>query len=111
MRKIGFFMVLLIVACLVLLLPAHNLLSAPQTDFVASNSSALIAPSGPGEFLIAKQWDTGAVGLSRLVPLVRSADINHDGKLDLLMVGAQDGDVYRLLGNGDGTFRDPKVVC
>jgi len=33
-----------------------------------------------------------------------AADINGDGKIDLLMIGS-DGDMVPLLGNGDGTFQ------
>jgi hypothetical protein len=37
------------------------------------------------------------------------ADVNHDGKLDLL-VGNSSGDILLLLGNGDGTFRPSRRV-
>src|SRR5438309_1061097 len=108
MRKIGFFLVLLIVASLVLLLPAHDLVSAPQIDFLTSNSSPLIAPSGPGEFLIAKRYDTGANPGVSSSTFAAAGDFNRDSKLDVVTVTG--GDLYRALGNGDGTLQSPKLV-
>jgi hypothetical protein len=36
------------------------------------------------------------------------ADLNHDGKLDLVVASENNGDgIYVLLGNGDGTFQTP----
>src|SRR5262249_8634453 len=36
-----------------------------------------------------------------------TADLDGDGKLDLVAAGADSGAVYVLLGNGDGTFKAP----
>ena len=56
-------------------------------------------PDGAGSFRLTGTFDAGnsPSGLS-------AADVNGDGKLDLL-VGNEFGDVLILLGNGDGTFQ------
>jgi subtilisin family serine protease len=47
---------------------------------------------------------------------VFAADVNHDGKLDLLVVGngllsaSDQNAVYEVIGNGDGTFQTPKLL-
>jgi uncharacterized protein (TIGR03437 family) len=38
---------------------------------------------------------------------IAAADLNNDGKLDLIAVAYSSGDVYAFLGNGDGTVRGP----
>jgi len=46
----------------------------------------------------------------------QAADINHDGKLDLLILGdalvspTDQNALYELIGNGDGTFQPPKLL-
>jgi FG-GAP-like repeat/Bacterial pre-peptidase C-terminal domain len=64
-----------------------------------SNQVWIYAGDGHGHFTRVSEADVGdqPTGLTVL-------DINHDGKLDLL-VGNDAGDVLTLLGNGDGTFR------
>jgi hypothetical protein len=39
------------------------------------------------------------------VSILEATDLNHDGKMDLLALGAQELDVF--LGNGNGTFQAP----
>ncbi|ABF43710.1 Integrin-like protein [Candidatus Koribacter versatilis Ellin345] len=43
-----------------------------------------------------------------------TADLNHDGKLDLVVAGAQSASgyygAYSLLGNGDGSFQTPVAI-
>src|SRR5712692_10278273 len=104
MRKIGFSLMLLIGAGLVLFLSAHDLLSPPPIEFAPSNVSPLIAPSGPGEFLVSKAGPF--FGLSGSP--VPTGDFNNDGNLDLATI---DSDGLNLrLGNGDATFQPPKLV-
>ncbi len=55
---------------------------------------------GTGKFGDALKLDTG-----RAAEAVVVADINGDGKPDLLTANARSSDVSILLGNGDGTFR------
>ncbi len=67
---------------------------------------SVLLGNGDGTFQKALTYDTGAVKASA----VSVADVNGDGKLDLIVTnwygGANgDGSVAVLLGNGDGTFQ------
>ena len=48
---------------------------------------------------------TSSVGWSPV--FVAVADVNHDGKADMISANSASGDVSVLLGNGDGTFKAP----
>lgn len=61
--------------------------------------------NGTGEFRLGPQYEYGDTPTS-----VALADLNEDGKLDLIVTngGAMSHGVSVWVGNGDGTFRDPK---
>ncbi len=69
----------------------------------ADNSVKLLAGNGNGGFA-APITIAAAAGAN---PVVSTADINHDGKLDVLIAEYPTAEVQVLLGNGDGTFRAP----
>ena len=54
----------------------------------------------PVSFVAARTFGTGLEPFS-----IAAADLNGDGKIDLVVTNYQDGDVSVLLGNGDGTFQ------
>jgi hypothetical protein len=72
-----------------------------QTDhgFCCSSDVDVLLGNGDGTFQAAVYYDTGGQALS-----VAVADVNSDGKPDLL-VANNGGSVGVLLGNGDGTFQ------
>jgi len=61
----------------------------------------LLLGNGDGTFQAAVTYNSGGSGASFLVV----ADVNGDGKLDLLVPGGDGMDLDVLLGNGDGTFQ------
>lgn len=71
---------------------------------------AVLLGNGDGSFKATALYETGG-SLSTAAPAV--ADLNHDGKMDLVVVNATGsgspafGDVTILLGRGDGTFQPP----
>lgn len=80
--------------------------SACHTDGVIS----VLLGNGDGTFQTAVTYDSGAY----YVPAIAVADVNGDGKPDLLLVSGcasytvcTNGMVTVLLGNGDGTFQSP----
>jgi len=80
-----------------------NQCSNPQCK--TDGDVGVLLGDGDGTFQKATTYDSGGnIALSVVV-----ADVNGDGKLDLLVAnmgdGSQDGSVGVLLGNGDGTFQ------
>jgi hypothetical protein len=81
--------------------------------FDASAVSVLLG-NGDGTFQTAKLFDSGGLN----VRSVAAADVNGDGKPDLLVAsqcdvssGCANGTVGVLLGNGDGTFEPTQVLA
>jgi hypothetical protein len=67
----------------------------------ADGSVAVLLGNGDGTFQPAVGYDSGGVDSTG----VAIADVNGDGKLDLLTVNLYSDTVAVLLGNGDGTFQ------
>lgn len=61
--------------------------------------------NGDGTFQSAVAYATGGTGGPNSGGSVAVADVNADGKLDLLAANEGNGTVGVLLGNGDGTFQ------
>jgi Bacterial Ig-like domain (group 3)/FG-GAP-like repeat len=68
-------------------------------QLTSGGAIAVLLGKGDGTFQPAVSYSSGG----RYAESVAIADVNHDGKLDLL-VANYDGTVGVLLGNGDGTF-------
>jgi hypothetical protein len=62
--------------------------------------------NGNGTFQATQFFNTGAGNYAAAVAPV---DINHDGKLDLVIANGNQGGISVLLGNGDGTFQTPQT--
>jgi hypothetical protein len=75
--------------------------NARCTNFVCAGSVAVLLGNGDGTFQAAATDVSGGNLPDSLVV----ADVNHDGKLDLLVANAWSGTVGVLLGNGDGSFQ------
>ncbi|WP_241654520.1 FG-GAP-like repeat-containing protein [Granulicella sibirica] len=65
-------------------------------DNGSNNTVQIFLGAGDGSFQAGASFSLGGT-------LAAVADLNNDGKLDLIMIGA--GNVSVLLGNGDGTFQ------
>jgi hypothetical protein len=79
-------------------------------DSTAEGTVGVLLGNGNGTFQPAVSYDSGGV----LTVSVAVADVNHDGKLDILTAncgpwfcgpGSPGGNAGVLLGNGDGTFQ------
>jgi hypothetical protein len=81
-----------------------------NADLAVANDSSTTAPggvrllfgNGKGAFQTTTDFATGAGPIA-----VAWADVNGDGKLDLITANSAAGTVSVLLGNGDGTFQAP----
>ena len=69
-------------------------------------SVGILLGNGDGTFKVLAPISTGATSIAQL----KAADLNKDGKLDLVVTDVQSGtqsQIQILLGNGDGTFQAP----
>jgi len=75
------------------------------------NNVAILLGNGDGTFQTPKL--TAALATDGFLGAMAAADLNGDGKLDLVVpdwVGAASGQVAILLGKGDGTFQAPTFL-
>jgi hypothetical protein len=73
-----------------------------------SSSFDVLISNGDGTFTIGNNYSITANDLAGGT----MADVNGDGKLDVVVVDqASPGNVWTLLGNGDGTFQPPTSVA
>ena len=66
---------------------------------LTGSTVAVLMGNGDGTFQPPVAYSSGGIALS-----LKVADVNNDGKLDIVVANA-DGSVGVLLGNGDGTFQ------
>lgn len=72
--------------------------------------------NGDGTFTQGTPFTINSTGINgTFISAAFAADVNHDGKLDLLvsgnaLIGTEQNAFYELLGNGDGTFQSPKLL-
>ena len=78
-------------------------LNQPVVD-TTNDVVAVFLGKGDGTFQAGVSYHVGAVPVGLL-----AADLNNDGKLDLVTANNLDGTVSVLLGNGDGTFQAQQV--
>ena len=71
----------------------------------ASGSVSILLGNGDGTFNAAVSYNSGGISAMSIA----IADVNGDGKLDLLVANSGSSTVGVLLGNGDGTFQ-PALV-
>ncbi len=79
-------------------------LNQPVVD-TTKDVVAVFLGKGDGTFQAGVSYHVGAVPLGLL-----AADLNNDGKLDLVTVNHLDGTVSVLLGNGDGSFQTDQAI-
>jgi hypothetical protein len=58
----------------------------------------------PNCFVVDSEFDSGG---TPVFPALQAADMNGDGKIDLVFLDTITGSLDVLLGNGDGTFQSP----
>ena len=80
-----------------------------KLDIVVVNLdlARVLLGNGDGTFKAKVEYPIpGMDGVGQLVV----TDITSDGKLDLLLPNKNSGELYVMLGNGDGTFQSPRCV-
>jgi hypothetical protein len=73
-----------------------------------TNAVTLLLGNGNGTFATPVNYSLGANGQSFYFPTVATADLNHDGALDLVVADTgrfSSNNIWVLLGNGNGTFQ------
>ncbi|HEY2586148.1 MAG TPA: FG-GAP-like repeat-containing protein [Tepidisphaeraceae bacterium] len=84
-----------------------------KPDVITANASSgtvsVLIGNGNGTFQAQRTFATSFVGEGNPEPMsVAVADVNGDGKPDLVVANSSFNEVVVLLGNGDGTFQAPQ---
>jgi Bacterial Ig-like domain (group 3)/FG-GAP-like repeat len=79
-------------------------LNQPVID-ATDNSFAVFLGNGDGTFQAGVSYSVGQAPRGLV-----AADLNNDGKLDMVTVNLLSDDLSILLGNGDGTFQTPQLI-
>jgi hypothetical protein len=69
------------------------------------NSMSVLLGNGNGTFGSPTSYAVGSSPFPLYTPNVTVADLNQDGKADLVVTDAGDGNAWVFLGNGNGTFQ------
>ncbi|HTX39950.1 MAG TPA: FG-GAP-like repeat-containing protein, partial [Bryobacteraceae bacterium] len=93
-------------------LAAGQFTTSGHTDFVATNPAGIsvFLGNGNGTFQSPSLISTVSTGITGAAV----GDFNGDNKLDFAVVDSQGGtnsNAYVYLGNGDGTFQNPKTIA
>lgn len=84
-----------------------------RPDIVIANNTGTFGNNSSGSITVLLNNGNGTLSVASNYPVepypwgVALADVNNDGKLDIVSSGLWSGDVYVMLGNGDGTFSLP----
>jgi FG-GAP-like repeat/Dockerin type I domain len=73
------------------------------------NTVGVLLGNGDGTFQVQQAYRTG--GTSPGTARITTADVNRDGKVDMLVTEVNTNIVSVLLGNGDGTFQAPQTYA
>ena len=73
------------------------------------NTVGVLLGNGDGTFQVQQAYRTG--GTSPGTARITTADVNRDGKVDILVTEVNTNIVSVLLGNGDGTFQAPQTYA
>jgi hypothetical protein len=84
-----------------------------KPDVVIANNTGTFGNNSSGSITVLLNNGNGTFPATSQYPVepypwtVALADVNNDGKLDIVSSSMWNGDVYAMLGNGDGTFSPP----
>jgi hypothetical protein len=79
-----------------------DLVVADDNNTGGNNTLYILLNNGDGTFHLKGYYQTGLESLFTTI-----ADLNHDGKPDLVVASAFNQGIEVLMGNGDGTFKAP----
>ena len=72
-----------------------------------SSRVAVLLGKGDGTFVAAADYNTTVSAPYGIAV----ADLNHDGKADLVVTAPASGKIVVATGNGDGTFNSPAIYA
>ncbi len=75
-----------------------------DTGNYSNGSVSVLLGNGDGTFRDQRRFSIGQSGIGYLPRAMTVADVNNDGRLDLISPNGRSNDVSVLLGRGDGTF-------
>ncbi len=78
------------------------------TGSYSAGSVSVLRGNGDGTFAVRRRFSIGDSGIGYIPLSMNAADVNDDGRVDLIAPNGFGNDVSVLLGRGDGTFEPHK---